>query len=730
MAMVTGLVYSMLLACLSLTTQIHGQEDKSGFISIDCGMPEGHVYENTYYSSDDTFVNTGINRNISAEYKEENRLLDNLRSFPQGKRTCYTLTPEQGKYNTYLIRVWFWYGNYDGLKNPPKFDLYIGVNLWEELDLSNDTTAKMSEIMYVASTDCIHVCLLDKGEGTPFISALELRHLNGPIYKSETRCLAYYERNFMGSSRENWILDDLGRSWSHKAVNDSKNISTSLTINPESSKEYQLPSSMMRIGVEALNASKISLQYSLDVGGDDSKFYVYLHFCDVEETGNDELREFNILLNDDPWPEPVRPSYLTTTTVPVNFSSRGEIRLSLVRTIRSTLPPILNAVEIYVEKKLPRSDSCERMKKKKNRNTIAIIVASVVPSIILLRSIAILWSLKRRRRTEGRTLKPKNRRFTYSEVVTITNNFERVIGKGGFGTVYLGYLEDGTEVAVKMFSRPLSQGSEQFWTEAELLTTVHHRNVASLIGYCDQGSNTALLYEYMGNGNLKECLLDQNRAVLTWKQRLQIAIDAAHALEYLHNGCKPPIIHRDIKTTNILLTENLQAKVADFGLSRIFPAEDGSHVSTEVVGTFGYLDPEYYYTKRLTEKSDVYSFGVVLLELITGQPAVIKSEENVDHIVQWVMPMLERGEISSIADPRLQGDFESNSVWKALETAIACIPSSAVQRLSMSQVLGELNECLQIYLASEGPLEISEGSNSGIDYSRNPLDLESSMSGP
>ncbi|KAH7865018.1 hypothetical protein Vadar_001240 [Vaccinium darrowii] len=378
---------------------------------------------------------------------------------------------------------------------------------------------------------------------------------------------------------------------------------------------------------------------------------------------------------------------------------------------------------------LCQSDTCEQTKKKKKNPSTVIIVASVVLSVVLLSAIAILWSLKRRRHT-GRTLKSRNRRFTYSEVVTITNNFQKVIGKGGFGSVYLGHLEDGTQVAVKMLSRSSSQGSEQFWTEAELLTTVHHRNLASLIGYCDEGSNTALIYEYMANGNLQECLLDKNRAVLTWEQRLQIAIDAAQALEYLHNGCKPPIIHRDIKTANILLTEKLQAIVADFGLSRIFPDEDGSHITTAVVGTFGYLDPEYYITSRLTEKSDVYSFGVVLLELITGQPAIIKSEENT-HIVEWVMPRIERGEISSIADPRLQGDFDSNSVCKMLETAIACVPSSPIQRLTTNQVLGELNECLEIYLASRGPLEIDEvnKSSSRIDYLCDPLDLESSMSG-
>ncbi|GFY97124.1 FLG22-induced receptor-like kinase 1 [Actinidia rufa] len=361
------------------------------------------------------------------------------------------------------------------------------------------------------------------------------------------------------------------------------------------------------------------------------------------------------------------------------------------------------------------SVSCKPTKKEKNQNTVALIV-SVVSTVVFLSAIAILWSLWRRRRAAlkpngvGRTLKSKNRRFSYSEVVSITNNFERVIGKGGFGTVYLGHLEDGTEVAVKMLSLSSTQGSEQFWTEAELLTTIHHRNLASLIGYCDEASNTALVYEYMANGNLQECLLDKNRAVLTWEQRLQIAVDAAHALEYLHNGCKPPIIHRDIKTANILLDDKLQAKVADFGLSRIFPIEDGdhgTHVTTVVMGTLGYLDPEYYITRRLTKKSDVYSFGVVLLELITGQPAIIKSKDST-HIVQWVMAMLERGEISNIADPRLEGEFDSNSMWKALEAAIACVPSNSLQRPTMSEVVGELNECLEMGIASGRDLEMTE----------------------
>ncbi|CAL5361270.1 unnamed protein product [Camellia sinensis] len=351
------------------------------------------------------------------------------------------------------------------------------------------------------------------------------------------------------------------------------------------------------------------------------------------------------------------------------------------------------------------SVSCKLTMTKKNQLTIAI-VASVVSSISFFSTIAIWWRLKTRRHKAGRTLKSKNQRFSYSEVVSITNNFETVIGRGGFRIVHLGYLEDGTEVAVKTLYRSSTQASEQFWTEAELLTTIHHRNLAHLIGYCDEGANTVLIYEYMANGNLQECLL---------------------AFEYLHDGCKPPIIHRDIKTVNILVNENLQAKVADFGLSRNFPDEDGDHVSTAVVGTLGYLDPkqvssQYHSTSRLTKKSDVYSFGVVLLELITGKPAIIKNDENI-HVVNWVKPMLERGEISNIVDPRLQGEFDINSAWKALETVMACIPTSFNQRPNMSGVVGELKDYLKIYVGSGKNLDTTE-INKLTSSQRN---LESSM---
>ncbi|KAL2590842.1 hypothetical protein AAZV13_13G311400 [Glycine max] len=139
---------------------------------------------------------------------------------------------------------------------------------------------------------------------------------------------------------------------------------------------------------------------------------------------------------------------------------------------------------------------------------------------------------------------------------------------------------------------------------------VHHKNLASFLGYCNEVGHTGIIYEYMAYGNLEEYLSDARREPLSWRQRIQIAVDAAQGIEYLHHGCKPPIIHRDIKTANILLNEKMQAKVADFGFSKLFSAENESHVSTVVIGTFGYVDPEYYTSSRLTEKIDVYSFAL------------------------------------------------------------------------------------------------------------------------
>ncbi|XVF86728.1 hypothetical protein PTKIN_Ptkin18bG0065400 [Pterospermum kingtungense] len=272
--------------------------------------------------------------------------------------------------------------------------------------------------------------------------------------------------------------------------------------------------------------------------------------------------------------------------------------------------------------------------------------------------------------------KSKNRPFTYSQIVRITDNFRTAVGEGGFGKVYLGTMNDNIPVAVKVLSPSSRQGYKEFQAEARLLMIVHHRNLVSLIGYCDDCGSLALIYEYMENGNLRQHL---------------------SGLEYLHNFCKPPIVHRDLKPANILLTGSLQAKLADFGLSKIFVTENASHISTRPAGTPGYLDPEFQVSGNPNKKSDLYSFGIILIELITGKPAKIRRPKGSISTLQWLSPLVGQGDIRSIIDPRLQqGEYDVNAAWKLVEIAMSCVQQDSIRRPDMGLVLTELKECMAI----------------------------------
>ncbi|XP_024003675.1 probable leucine-rich repeat receptor-like protein kinase At2g28990 isoform X4 [Eutrema salsugineum] len=282
----------------------------------------------------------------------------------------------------------------------------------------------------------------------------------------------------------------------------------------------------------------------------------------------------------------------------------------------------------------------------------------------------------------------------------MTNNLERALGEGGFGVVYHGFVNGTQQVAVKV----------------ELLMRVHHINLVSLVGYCDEGEHLALIYEYMPNGDLKQHLSGKRGGcILSWETRLKIAVDAALGLEYLHTGCKPPMVHRDIKTTNILLDQKFQAKLADFGLSRSFPIGNETYVSTVVAGTPGYLDPEYYQTNWLTEKSDIYSFGIVLLEIITNRPIIQQSREK-PHLVEWISLEITKGDLRSVMDPNLHENYDIGSVWKAIEIAMSCVSLSSTRRPSMSRVVNELKECIISEKSRIGETRDME-SKSSLDFS-------------
>ncbi|KFK35823.1 hypothetical protein AALP_AA4G041800 [Arabis alpina] len=308
-------------------------------------------------------------------------------------------------------------------------------------------------------------------------------------------------------------------------------------------------------------------------------------------------------------------------------------------------------------------------------------------------------------------LEPANRKFTYAEIVNITNGFEKDQGKVGFGRNYLGQL-DGKEVTVKLVSSLSSQGYKQLRAEVKHLLRIHHRNLITMLGYCNEGDKLAVIYEYMANGNLKQHISENSSTVFSWEDRLGIAVDVAQGLEYLHTGCTPPIIHRNVKCTNVFLDEKFNAKLGGFGLSRAFDAAEGSHLNTAIAGTPGYVDPEYYTSNILTEKSDVYSFGVVLLEIVTAKPAIIKTGERM-HISQWVESLLSRENIVEILDPSLCGDYDPNSAFKTVEIAVACVCRNSGDRPTMSQVVTALKESLAVEIERKQDLPV--GSTDSIE---------------
>ncbi|KAL0797469.1 hypothetical protein Bca101_052643 [Brassica carinata] len=785
-------------------------QNQHGFISLDCGLPSNEPpyneqFTNLTYISDANFIQRGktgyIQNNSETLFvSKPNRV---LRYFPDGIRNCYSLNVTQD--TKYLIRTVFVYGNYDGLNSPPRFDLYLGPNIWTSLDLRNS------------------------GSSTPLISVIEVRPLPYHTYTTRTGSLRTLAHLYFSYSDKiiSYPKDVYDRIWQPYFLPEWTQINTTLNVT-DSSNGYAPPRDVITTAAIPTNASEpLTIIWTFDTSEDET--YAYLYFAEIQQLRANETREFKVVANGRVDYDSYSPMNFEAVTVSNHASLKCEgavCRLQLFRTPKSTLPPLMNAIEIFSAIYFPQSEtstedviaiksiqstynlsrvswqgdpcvpkqfswiglSCNVMdtstppriitlgltgtippsiqnlsqlqelnlsnnnltgdvpeflakmksllvinlsgnnlrgsvpqsllnRKKdglklsvdanikqcgscKPRSPVVVILVSVSCVAVLIIVLVLIFYFRKKKRSTRKVTRPslemKNRRFTYSEVKEMTNNFQVVLGKGGFGVVCHGFLNN-EQVAVKVLSQSSTQGYKEFRTEVELLLRVHHVNLVSLVGYCDEGNDLALIYEYMENGNLKEHLSGNRRgSVLNWSSRLKIAIESALGIEYLHIGCKPPMVHRDVKSTNILLSETYEAKLADFGLSRSFLVGSNTHVSTNVAGTIGYLDPEYYQKNWLTEKSDVYSFGIVLLEIITGQPVIEQSREK-SYIVEWAKSMLANGDIDSIMDPNLHRGYDTSSSWKALELAMSCINPSSTERPNMTRVAHELNECLEIY---------------------------------
>ncbi|KAL0719095.1 hypothetical protein Bca4012_068419 [Brassica carinata] len=288
--------------------------------------------------------------------------------------------------------------------------------------------------------------------------------------------------------------------------------------------------------------------------------------------------------------------------------------------------------------------------------------------------------------------------FTFRELCVATKNFnpEYQLGEGGFGRVYKGHIENPEKVvAVKQLDRNGYQGNREFLVEVMMLSLLHHQNLVNLVGYCADGDQRILVYEYMQNGSLEDHLLElvrNKKKPLDWDTRMKVASGAARGLEYLHETADPPVIYRDFKASNILLDEEFNPKLSDFGLAKVGPTGGETHVSTRVMGTYGYCAPEYALTGQLTVKSDVYSFGVVFLEMITGRRVIDTTKPTQEqNLVTWASPLFkDKRKFTLMADPLLEGKYPIKGLYQALAVAAMCLQEEAETRPMMSDVVTAL----------------------------------------
>ncbi|XP_044503355.1 probable receptor-like protein kinase At2g42960 [Mangifera indica] len=320
--------------------------------------------------------------------------------------------------------------------------------------------------------------------------------------------------------------------------------------------------------------------------------------------------------------------------------------------------------------------------------------------------------------------------FTLRDLQLATNRFaaENVLGEGGYGVVYQARLINGTEVAVKKLLNNLGQAEKEFRVEVETIGHVRHKNLVRLLGYCIEGVHRMLVYEYVNNGNLEQWLHGAMRqhGALTWEARMKVILGTAKALAYLHEAIEPKVVHRDIKSSNILIDSEFNAKVSDFGLAKLLDSGE-SHITTRVMGTFGYVAPEYANTGLLNEKSDIYSFGVLLLEAVTGRdPVDYGRPANEVNLVEWLKMMVGTRRAEEVVDPSLEVKPTARPLKRVLLVALRCVDPDADKRPKMSQVVRML-EADEYPFREDRRNRKSRTASMEIESMKEPTDIESKI---
>ncbi|CAF2152058.1 unnamed protein product [Brassica napus] len=719
-------------AAFSITHLVEAQ-NQEGFITLDCGLP---LNESPYvepeteiqFLSDENFIQGGKMGRIPANLESENlKPYSTLRYFPDGIRNCYDIRVEVGR--NYLIRAMFFYGNFDGLNVSPEFDMYTGPNKWTTIDLQKEPSGSGKEIIHISRSNSLQICLVKTGATTPMISTLELRPLANDTYLAISGSLKLNFRMYLSNSTAllRYPKDVYDRTWVPFFQPDNwAHIST--TANVSNKNHYDPPQAVLKGAAIPKNLDgPLTITWRLE--NPDYQIYLYRHFAEIQDIEANDTREFDCLLNGETITiNAINPKYLEIetmlTTIPKECNG-GICHMQLIKTQRSTLPPLLNGFAVYSVLQLPQLQTNET-------------------EVVAIKNISYTYELNRIN-WQGDPCVP--RQFLWdglncsiSDISVPPKIISLNLSSSGLSGTILSHFQNLNHLEIlDLSNNSLSGMVPEFLASMKSLLVIN-LNGNNLSGSIPKSllnrEREGLKLYVLGNKHLclsSTCIDTKLKkkfpvtivapiasiaavvvmiillfmlrkkmssrkhvgSVLDWGTRLQIAIEAALGLEYVHIGCKPAMVHRDVKSTNILLDEEFKAKIADFGLSRSFQVGgDQSRVSTVVAGTLGYLDPEYYLTSELSEKSDIYSFGILLLEIITNQ-RVIDQTRKKPNIAEWVTYVIKKGDTSKIVDPKLQGNYEPRSVWRALEVAMSCANPSSAKRPNMSQVIIKLKECLE-----------------------------------
>ncbi|XP_024987464.1 probable LRR receptor-like serine/threonine-protein kinase At1g07650 [Cynara cardunculus var. scolymus] len=503
----------------------------------------------------------------------------------------------------------------------------------------------------------------------------------------------------------------MGRNWAFSSTGNflDDDIDSDLYILPNTSSLHNVSTSETRLYTTARTAPISLTYYGLCLIN--GNYTVRLHFAeiifsqdntfnslgkrvfDVYVQGELKLKDFDIAKEAGGTGRPVIKTFIvnvTSKTVKIQLFWAGKGTTGIP--LRGSYGPIISAISVDPNFKPPVYGK---------KIEVGLIVGTVAGGLFFIFLILlILWRKgylmgKKAADRELRGLDLQTGIFTLRQIKAATKNFDlsNKLGEGGFGAVYKGLLSDGTIIAVKQLSSKSKQGTREFVNEIGMISALQHPNLVKLYGCCVEGNQLSLIYEYMENNCLSRALFARDKvskAKLTWPVRWKICLGIARGLVYLHEESQLKIVHRDIKTSNVLLDKDLNAKISDFGLAKL--NDDGNtHISTRIAGTIGYMAPEYAMRGYLTPKADVYSFGIVALETVSGKSNTnYRPKEDFVYLLDWAYVLQERGSLLELVDPDLGSEYLPEEAMTMLNVALLCTNASPTLRPTMSQAMNML----------------------------------------